>query len=91
MSLESKQKAKIGIGLGLGLEIVARLLWASSADVFPLIAVALCLVATLLFIWGCTHYALSKGLPHWLGYLGLFSFIGLIVIFLLPVRRRTEA
>jgi hypothetical protein len=90
MNPESKRKAKIGLGVGIGLDIIARLL-ASVGDRFFVVAVALFLVARLLFIWGCTHYALSKGLPHWLGYLGLLSVIGLVVLVLLPPRRRSEA
>jgi hypothetical protein len=90
MNPESKRKALIGLGVGLGLEVVSRVL-ALGGDRVLFVAVALFLVATLLFIWECTHYALSKGLPHWLGYLGFFSLFGLFVIFLLPIRRRGEA
>jgi hypothetical protein len=85
--MESKLKALIGIAVGLGLELATQLL-CSAGDSNILFVLAIFLVATLLFIWGCTHYALSKGLPHWLGYLGIFNFLGPIVIFLLPSRRR---
>jgi hypothetical protein len=90
MNPKSKRKALIGLGVGLGLEIIARLL-ATGSDQLFIFAVASFLVATLLFIWGCTHLALSKGLPDWLGYLGFFSVIGLLVIFLIPARRISEA
>jgi hypothetical protein len=65
MNLESKSKAKIGVGVGLGLEIVSHLLTYGGDQMF-LFAVAVFLAATLLFIWGCTHYAISKGLSDWL-------------------------
>lgn len=86
MDPKSKRKAMIGIGSGLGLEIVSYLP-AFGGEMFSFLALILFVVGTLLFIWGCTHYVLSKGLPDWLGYLGLFSVVGLIVIFLLPSRR----
>ena len=86
---ESK-KALIGIGLGLGLEIASRLL-VIGGDRFFLLAMVVFLIATLLFVWGCTHYARSKRLPHWLGYLGLLSVIGLFVLLLLPARPKSDA
>ena len=89
MNPNSKRKALIGLGVGLSLEIISRVVAAGGDQLF-LVAVALFLVATLLFIWGCTHYALSKGLPDWFGYFGLFSVIGLLVIFLVPARRSIE-
>jgi hypothetical protein len=86
MNPESKRKTVVGVIAGLGLEIVSRLL-AIGGDRFFFLALVMFGVATLLFIWGCTHYAMSKGLPHWLGYLGLFSVVGLVVILFLPARR----
>lgn len=44
------------------------------------------IVANLCLAYGCYLFALSKGYPSWIGMLGLFSFAGLSVLLLLPVR-----
>lgn len=44
------------------------------------------IVANLCLAYGCYLFALSKGYSSWTGMLGLFSFAGLSVLLLLPVR-----
>ena len=94
MTLDFKRKAGIGIGVGLGFEILGRVLYsgvqASGVDVLVIYVVIACLIGQLFFIWGCTNYALSKGLPHWFGYFGLFNLIGLVIIFLVPGRQSSR-
>ena len=79
-----KTNTNIGVGLGIILHIVARAMVASN----PVVAVIAALVGTVLFVWGCCNYAQGKGY-HWaLGFLGLLSIIGLIVLALLPDKEK---
>ena len=41
-----------------------------------------------LFIWGCVNYAAGKGHSKWLAALGLFSCLGLLILVLLPDKRK---
>jgi len=79
----------IGIVGGLALELIS---WSLSfgGERFFIIAAVVFLAATIFSIWGCTHYAVSKGLPDWFGYIGMFSVFGFVLIYLLPVRYRSD-
>jgi TRAP-type C4-dicarboxylate transport system permease small subunit len=87
MLSEKKTKTNIGVGTGIVLQIVGRIL---STNVDPAATVRMVLGLILVFagaiflIWGCTNYAAGKGRSKWLGLLGLLSFIGLIILVLLP-------
>jgi hypothetical protein len=43
-----------------------------------------------LFILGLSYYAAAKGHSRWAGLLGLFSIFGLLVLALLPDRRKAQ-
>jgi hypothetical protein len=82
-----KRNTNIGIGLGLLLS------WSSSAmlrgaEQKPLRG-AFVIAGLALFVWGCSQYALSKGYSAWWGALGGLSVFGMIVLVLLPDRRKT--
>jgi len=76
---ENKTNTNIGVGLGFLLEILGRFVLGGSW-----IGLLLVLVGVVLFIWGCMNYAVGKGHSKWLGLLGLLSFIGLIILVILP-------
>lgn len=82
-----QQQAYIGIGTSFGLDFVARMVFASSTpDNF--LGVAIGVISLCFFIWGCAGYAEGNGYPKWLGGLGLFCCIGLVILILLPDRRK---
>jgi hypothetical protein len=89
MNPELIKRAWTGVGVGLGLQLLCRIFLSGEGPSF-LLAATLCLVGTLMFIWGCTSYARAKGLPDWLGYLGLLSVVGLFVLIFLPPSRTGE-
>jgi hypothetical protein len=89
MKLDSKKKAKIGIIAGLVLGLCSCV-FSFGAEPLFIFCVAFYLAASLFSIWGCTHYALSKGLPDWLGCVGIVSIFGFALIFFLPDRSRSR-
>jgi len=73
----------IGVGVGIVLQIIGKGLAAADHNLVPF-AFIFVLVGAVFFIWGCMNYAEGKGHSKWLGLLGLFSCLGLIVLILLP-------
>ncbi|MHB1156564.1 MAG: hypothetical protein ACYC26_06970 [Phycisphaerales bacterium] len=83
-----QQLTNIGILIGLAL------VWGTAFLIKPKdppgnevwLLLSLRLLGVGFFIWGCRHYAMSKGRhPAW-GWLGLLNIIGLIVLVLLGNR-----
>jgi hypothetical protein len=84
MLAEFKYKTGIALGAGLLLIIAGRLILRSGG---PAIVGATAVIGGLvLFIWGCSLYAKSKGLSGWWGLLGLFTVFGLLILFTFPDR-----
>jgi len=84
MLAEYKTNTNIGVGLGIVLQIAGRFML---ADNLPL-GFGLTLVGAVFFIWGCCSYAKGKGY-HWaLGFLGLLSCIGLLILVVLQDKHR---
>ena len=50
---------------------------------------AVCTIGTALLIVGLGYYAAAKGHSRWAGLLGLLSILGIIVLAVLPDRRKT--
>ena len=44
----------------------------------------------ILWIAGLSYYAMAKGYKAALGFLGIFSWIGLLILFVLPDRTKSE-
>ena len=86
MLTQNKTKTNIGVGLGIVLQLAARLIPATTGDAGAILALILLLVGAVFFIWGCMNYAEGKGHSKWLGFLGLLSCIGLIILIFLPDR-----
>ena len=87
MLTQNKTKTNIGVGLGIVFQLAARLIPATTGDagaILALLALMLLLVGAVFFIWGCMNYAEGKGHSKWLGFLGLLSCIGLIILVFLP-------
>ena len=88
---ENKRKTNIGVGVGIGLQIMARLLVRepqSGPTTLSILGLILIVVGVVFFIWGCMNYAQGKGYSKHLGWLGLLSCLGLIVLICLPDRHK---
>lgn len=81
---EYKRNTNIGVLAGIVLQIFARVVLLPQGGTVALLAIPVALAGTVCFIWGCWNYALSKGYPGYVGLLGLFSCLGLIILVLLP-------
>ena len=83
MSLEIKTHTLIDFGCGILLQIAGGVLMRMSGiAVIP--GLTLLLLGAWFLILGCTGYASAKGYSMWIGLLGSFSVLGLIILFLLP-------
>jgi hypothetical protein len=81
---EKKRNTNIGIGVGILLQLVYRILGPGFGVIGSLIG----LIGLGFFIWGCANYSEGKGHSKWLGFLGLLSIIGLIVLMFLPDKHK---
>ena len=79
MLAEYKRKTNIGVGLGIVAQFVGYVL-TSFGDVGAFFGYSFLVGGTVLFIWGCWSYAKGKGYDGALGFLGLFTIIGLIIL-----------
>ncbi len=52
------------------------------------VGILLFLGGTVLFIWGCCHYAKGKGYPGTYGSLGILSFLGYLLLAALPDKHK---
>lgn len=84
---DEKVRGKIGIGLGLLIQFLGSAQTQFGGPLAPY-AVTMAVAGTVLLVWGCAAYAKSKGYAPLLGgVLGLTSFIGPLLLALLPTRR----
>ncbi|HEX5399621.1 MAG TPA: hypothetical protein VFY06_11300 [Verrucomicrobiae bacterium] len=86
---EKRTKTNIGIGVGILLEVAGRIA-ISLNEALGIPGLIIVFVGVVLFVWGCMNYAEGKGHSKWLGFLGLLSIIGLIILIVLPDRHKTE-
>jgi hypothetical protein len=91
MIAEYQKKTNIGVAIGLIVSIAGRLLMKSEEPSLVLLGALAAIAGTVVFIWGCWHYALGKGYHGAWGLLGLFSFVGLIVLVLFPDRHKAAS
>ena len=87
MLAEYKSKTNIGIAIGLILEIVGNVIRMQMPNL-AMVGAIIALVGAVFFIWGCMNYAVGKGYSQFLGLLGLFSCIGLLILVLLPDKNK---
>ncbi len=84
MLADKKRNTNIGILLGIGLQFAGRTVLEQGS----FLGLPVVLAGSAAFIWGCCNYAQGKGY-HWaLGFLGLLSCFGLIVLVLLPDKHK---
>jgi hypothetical protein len=85
-----KYDQKAGIGILGGLALMGMSRWSDmAATTGTALILLLCLPSGVcLFCWGCSNYSVGKGYSKWLGFLGLLSCIGLLVLMILPDRRK---
>ncbi len=79
MISEFKQKVNKYVGIGLILTIGGVFLNKNIG-----LSDLLIFVGTVIYVYGLYFYAKAKGYTGWLAILGLFSFIGLLILVLLP-------
>lgn len=82
-----KHKTNIGVGIGLVLQIAGRVLMGTEAAAAGIVLV---LASLPVFIWGCCMYAKGKGRDPVLGFLGLLSILGLLILVGLEDRHRAQ-
>jgi len=87
--LSFKLQAAIGIVPGIIMQLFGQQLrdHARGQGVLVL-ALVLWVAGIASFIWGCVGYSAGKGYTKWLGALGLLSCLGLLVLVVLPDRRK---
>lgn len=85
MLTEYKRGTNIGVGLGVLGELLGRVMIDSHLALPGLLLFGLSLCV---FVWGCGQYARAKGHSGWFGAFGIFSLIGLLVLFFLPDRHK---
>jgi hypothetical protein len=87
MLAEKKTNTNIGVGVGILLQIVSRFLINQGGSMVT-VGLLLALAGAVAFVWGCINYAQGKGY-HWaLGFLGLLSCLGLIVLVVIPDKHK---
>jgi hypothetical protein len=90
MLQEYKTKTNIGVGFGLALQIAGRFLVDSGGGKpGAILGLVVILAGVAIFIWGCMSYARGKGQNAALGFLGLLSIVGLVVLAVLPDKHKT--
>jgi hypothetical protein len=80
---EKKTNTNIGVGVGILLQVIGRIL-TDNGPGGVVLGIILILVGLGAFVWGCMNYAEGKGHSKHLGWLGLLTCIGLIILACLP-------
>ena len=87
--ISREERAIIPIGLGCALQTLGRPLCNVLNNAHAtLLGNGLMLLGTVIVVWAAMRYAAMKGYPRWLGGLGLLSCLGLVILFVLPDRRK---
>jgi hypothetical protein len=82
MLAEYKTKTNIGIGGGFLLQFVGGVVMGVPS--ISAIGLLMALAGYIMFIWGCSSYAVGKGYSQWLGALGFLSCLGILILAVLP-------
>jgi hypothetical protein len=83
-----RQQAAIGIPFGFILMLFGHVLRGSEIEDSIFVASLLTVGGIVLFLWGCVGYSMGKGYSKWLGTLGVLGCIGVVILALLPDRRK---
>jgi len=87
--LSFKSQAAIGIVPGIIMQFFGQALRDHArGQGLLIVALVLSVAGYVSFIWGCVGYSAGKGYTKWLGALGLLSCLGLLVLVVLPDRRK---
>ena len=70
-----------GVRIGLALQVFGRIVVSFGGG---FVGWLISLVGLLVFVWGCMGICQEKGYSKWLGLLGFFSCLGLLIVMLLP-------
>lgn len=87
MLQEYKTNTNIGVGIGLISQIAGRVI-INESEHLALVGLLLLVGGVIAFIWGCFNYMKGKGYSQWLGLLGVFSIIGLIIMVFFPDKHK---
>jgi hypothetical protein len=80
---EKKRNTNLGVGIGMFIQLAA-VGWSTAGSAPTIDIQILAFLGLGFFVWGCMSYAEGKGHSKWLGFLGLLSFIGLLILVCLP-------
>jgi hypothetical protein len=100
MLAAEKRKTNIGVGIGIALMTGGAILEGAGSviligipnllSVSPLAGVMM-VAGMASFTWGCFMYAQGKGYSQLMGLFGLLSFVGLVILALMPDRHPEKA
>jgi hypothetical protein len=93
MLKEYKTRTNIGVGIAIVTQLAGAFLMETEDgnDYMAVAGMALLLLGFVFFVWGCMSYAAGKGHSKALGFLGLLSFIGLLILISLPDKHSASA
>ena len=90
MVAEYQKRSNVGVGIGLVTQILGKVIMGTAGTTaLGMFGAVLAIAGSVLFLWGCWQYAIGKGYSGVTGLLGLLSVFGLIVLLVIPDRRRT--
>ena len=84
MLAQKKTNTNIGIGGGFVLQLIGN----GITTQFGAVGYLVVLAGIVMWLWGCWNYAQGKGYPGFLGLLGIFSCIGLVILAVLPDKNK---
>jgi drug/metabolite transporter (DMT)-like permease len=90
MLKEFKRRTNIGVGFGWIIMLIGSVQARSQSSAASVLGLCLLLVGAVLFVWGCVQYAKGKGQSGYWGALGLLWLLGLVALFFLPDRHKTQ-
>jgi drug/metabolite transporter (DMT)-like permease len=91
MLKEFKRRTNTGVGFGWIIMLIGSVQARSQSSGASVLGLCLLLVGAVLFVWGCVQYAKGKGQSGYWGALGLLWLLGLVALFFLPDRNKTQA
>jgi len=84
-----QKNAAIGIPGGIVAVVIAKTMLSSDSDGLVTFGFLVGLAGVAAFWWGCIQLAVAKGYSGWLGAaLGLLNVIGIVILSVLPDKRK---
>jgi mannose/fructose/N-acetylgalactosamine-specific phosphotransferase system component IID len=87
MRSEKKTNAYLGLIAGFVIQYIGGI-FSRISESGAILGIVVSIIGAAIFVWACMNYAESKGYSKWFGLFGILSCIGLVVLILLPEKRR---